>query len=90
VVVLRGMRNKRNLLVAWIDNAVHETRPNQELSAGDRDRLNEQKVIMRLFDSLILNTDRETGDWLFSRSGASAIAFFFACGSGALPWLRSF
>ncbi len=64
VAVLRSRRGDEGVLVDWIENASHQTEMPAEPTAQQMIYLGRQKKLMRLFDSLIANTDRRPPNWM--------------------------
>jgi len=64
-VVEREIEGRRGALVAWVENAKNEQqRVEQKLDSPDPTWLARQQQIMRVFDALILNADRNLGNQL--------------------------
>ena len=65
VAVLRRLKRYRGAVIEWVGDAVDETARREEgLEPPDPDLLERQKAEMRLFDALILNSDRNAGNRL--------------------------
>lgn len=64
--VLRTVGGKRGALVDWVDDAITESdRLDQKMEIGPETR--RQVAVMRVFDMLINNADRNRGNLLYSR-----------------------
>jgi hypothetical protein len=68
VSVLRKYRGTDGVLVAWIPDAVHEDRVKRDFSGPEMASMTRQLSIVRLFDSLIYNTDRRPPNTLVNES----------------------
>ena len=67
---LRTWNGERGSIQLWIENARSETeRIEANISHGDRQHIETLKGRMRVFDALIYNFDRNTGNLLFDRLG---------------------
>lgn len=65
VTVLRTIRRSKGAVCLWVYGAVIETeRREQHLSPPDPNRLKYQRDVMYIFDALIANTDRNSGNQL--------------------------
>lgn len=64
VAVIREMRRQEGALVEWIDHASHEKDSPHRPSGPEVAELARRKAMMRLFDALIYNTDRNTSNYL--------------------------
>ena len=64
--VLRGVRDKEGTLQIWVEKALMEKRRLRDgIEAPSKDRFQKQWQIMRLFDALIYNHDRNAGNILY-------------------------
>lgn len=70
VAVIRQVRRRESAFIEFIDRASYERDSPHTPSGGERAELARQKAVMRIFDALIYNTDRNTqnllvddGDW---------------------------
>lgn len=70
VAVLRTYRGTDGALVSWISNTVHENQVTRKFNGVEMASLERQKSIVRLFDSLIYNTDRRPPNLLVDESEA--------------------
>ncbi len=69
VTVLRSYRGQRGAAIDWIARAINEVeRREQELKPADALILSRQRATMRVFDALILNTDRTLTNQLITPS----------------------
>ncbi len=67
--VLRTLRGNDGSLQLWVENTMNYTRARREkLEPPDRIRWSQQIHMMRFFDALIHNTDRNTGNMLSDRN----------------------
>lgn len=67
VVVLRKWQGRRGAAVVWVPDAIDESdRRDQGLKPADPLILGRQKALMRVFDALILNTDRNLSNQLIT------------------------
>lgn len=67
---LRTWNGNKGSIQLWIENARSETeRIESNISHGDRQYIEMLKGRMRVFDALIHNFDRNTGNLLFDKSG---------------------
>jgi hypothetical protein len=67
VAVMRRIGKQEGSVVHWISGAVSELeRRNQNLEPPDPEALARQKHIMRVFDALIFNEDRNLGNMLIT------------------------
>lgn len=67
VAVMRRIGKQQGSVVLWISDAVSELeRRNQNLEPPDPEALARQKHIMRVFDALIFNEDRNLGNMLIT------------------------
>jgi hypothetical protein len=64
VAVIREIRGEAGALIDWIPDALHEEDIEPPLNGIEVAALAPQKAMMHLFDALIYNTDRNTGNWL--------------------------
>jgi len=64
VAVRRRIKASEGVLVAWIPNAAHESEMIDRRTGALMATLAPQKSMMRLFDALILNSDRRQENWL--------------------------
>lgn len=65
--VIRRIENEPGTLVAWVEDAVDENhRVAESLKPEPSTRLTRQTDIMRMFDALIYNTDRNRGNMLYT------------------------
>ncbi len=63
--VLRGLRGNDGSLQAWVEGTMNYTKSRREkLDPPDRARWSQQIHMMRFWDALIFNTDRNTGNML--------------------------
>lgn len=68
VTVPRRIGNKEGVLVAWVDGSITEAeRRELDLRPADPGKLADQRSLMRLFDALIFNIDRNQGNELITR-----------------------
>jgi hypothetical protein len=69
VTVLRKIDGDRGALIAWVEDAFSESeRREQELASEHTREVLCQQDLMRVFDALILNDDRNLGNQLYTRS----------------------
>ncbi len=69
VAVIREVKGQRGALIEWVDDALTEPdRGEQRLAPRDPRLLVVQREAMRVFDALILNTDRTTYNMLYTIS----------------------
>ena len=67
---LRTWKGDKGSIQLWVENARSETeRIESNISHGDRQYIETLKGRMRVFDALIYNFDRNTGNLLFDRTG---------------------
>ncbi len=67
--VLRTLRGNDGSLQLWVENTINYTKSRKEkLEPPDRIRWSQQIHMMRFFDALIYNTDRNTGNMLMDRN----------------------
>ena len=67
VTVLRSWSGKRGAMIEWIENAIDEgDRLKEKRVAPDPVHLKYQRSVMDLFDALISNADRNTGNQLIT------------------------
>ncbi len=67
--VLRTLRGNDGSLQAWVEGTMNYTKSRKEkLEPPDRARWSQQIHMMRFFDALIYNTDRNTGNMLLDRN----------------------
>jgi hypothetical protein len=67
VTVIREIDGVEGALVAWIDNAINENeRMSTDWMAQDPLRITYQRSVMRLFDALIHNIDRNISNQLYT------------------------
>lgn len=67
VTVLRKLGDAEGALIAWVDDAINEIeRSEAEIGPDDRRVLLCQQAVMRTFDALIGNDDRNWGNQLFT------------------------
>jgi hypothetical protein len=64
VTVIREIRGREGCLSHFLDHASHEREPLEGLTGQQVLALSKQRTIMRIFDALIYNTDRNLGNWL--------------------------
>ncbi|MDA8017485.1 MAG: hypothetical protein MPN21_08555 [Thermoanaerobaculia bacterium] len=70
-VTLRTWGRKRGSIQLWVENARSETeRIRANVTHGDREWVETHKQRMRVFDALIYNFDRNTGNLLFDQAGS--------------------
>ena len=68
VTVIRKVQQKRGALVDWIPDAITEMdRRSGDLKPEDSKILDDQWAVMRMFDALINNPDRNLGNQLYTR-----------------------
>ena len=68
-VILREIRGKSGSLQAWVEDAMNETRKIRDnVTPPDQVLWSRQIHIMRVFDNLIYNTDRNRGNILIDRN----------------------
>lgn len=68
VTVIRKVRQKRGVLVDWVPDAITELdRRTGGLKPDNRKTLDDQWAVMRMFDALINNPDRNLGNQLYTR-----------------------
>jgi len=66
-VVERRVHGTSGSLQIWVENAMTETiRQKRKISPPDLTRWNQQVQVMRVFDNLVYNTDRNQGNILFT------------------------
>lgn len=66
-VVERRIEGKSGSLQIWVENAMTEmTRSKKKIGPPDVTRWNEQVQVMRIFDNLVYNTDRNMGNILIT------------------------
>lgn len=69
VAVIREVKGQRGALIEWVDDALTEPdRGEKRLAPRDPRLLVVQREAMRVFDALILNTDRTTYNMLYTIS----------------------
>ena len=70
VAVIRKWRGKEGAVVEWVENATPEhVRQDQELHPPDPVSFDYQMAIMKLFDALIYNVDRNLSNQLITMDG---------------------
>jgi hypothetical protein len=68
VTIIRNVKQKRGVLVDWIPDAISELdRRTGDLKPEDDRILEDQWAVMRMFDALINNPDRNLGNQLYTR-----------------------
>lgn len=67
VAVIRTIKGDEGAVIAWIENAGHETAIAERPSGPQMAALASQKAAMRLFDALIYNVDRRPENWMVDR-----------------------
>ena len=64
VAVIRKVRRREGAVVEWIDEASHLADAPNKPTGPQMTELSRQKAVMRLFDALIYNTDRNVKNYL--------------------------
>ncbi len=64
VAVIRQVKRNESAVIEWIDEASHIQKSKHQPTGPQVAELARQKAIMRLFDALIYNTDRNTSNFL--------------------------
>ena len=68
VTIIRKVRQKRGALVDWVPDAISELdRRTGDLQPENSQVLEDQWAVMRMFDALINNPDRNLGNQLYTR-----------------------
>lgn len=68
VAVIRNVRNEQGALTAWVDGTITEKDRKDEGIDLPKGQYETQVAVMRLFDALILNVDRNAGNVLYRTS----------------------